>query len=70
MAPRFLVAPLLGSPVLGLISRSSSFDWHIQQIIATSKTLNDLKTFWDGSDDIRKLMLGLIGVIIANQSSL
>jgi len=69
MAPRFLAAPLLGYPVLCLISRSSSFDWHIQQIIAASKTLNDLKTFWDGSDDIRKLMLGLIGLITANQSS-
>jgi len=30
--PSFFVAPLLVPPVLWLIPRSSSFDWHIQQI--------------------------------------
>jgi len=44
--PDFWLVPLLASPVFCLISRSSSFDWHLQQISFRQKILNDLKTFW------------------------
>ena len=45
LLPDFWLPPCL-PPVFCLISRSSSFDWHIQQITSASKILNDLKTFW------------------------
>jgi len=65
--PRFLAGSLLSPPVLCLISRSSLVDWHIQQITFSQQ---NFELFENGSDDIHKPMLGFIGLIIANQSSL
>jgi len=64
--PDFWLAPCLASSVLFLISCTSLFDWHIQQITFSHQ---NFKMIWrlsgDGSNDIHMPMLGLIGLIIA-----
>jgi len=60
--PRFLTGPLLAPPVLCLISRSSSFDWHAADNFQPAKFQTIWRLSGDGSDDIHKPMLGLIGL--------
>ena len=44
-APRFLAGSLLGPPVFCLISRSSSFDWHILQITFSQQNFKRFEDF-------------------------
>ena len=70
-APQIFGWPLLGPPVLRLISRSSSFDWHIQQITFSQQNFKGLEDFLATVPTMfTSLMLGLIGFIIGNQLSL
>ena len=57
-------------PVCCLISRSSSFNWHIQQITFSQQNFKRFEDFLATVLTIFLSLLGLIGLIIANQSSL
>jgi len=59
--------------LLTVISRSSLFDWHIlysSTIFSQQNFRRFVRLSGDGSDDIHKPMLGLIGLITAIPSSL